>query len=186
MEFSRPEYWSGKPFPAPGDLPNPGIKLRFPTLQADSLPVEPRGKPQNAGVGSLSLLQWIFQSQGSNRGLLHCRQILCQLSYRGKPIVFIEFATVLLLFHILFCFSRGWDVCFGHDACGCWAPWPGTDPRPPLLGSEDLNTEPPGESPSNYHPSHLVLELQTRWFSFINRATMKVRWIQSWSCGHLL
>ena len=56
MEFSRPEYWSGKPFPSPGDLPNPGIKLRFPTLQADSLPVEPRGKPQNAGVGSLPLL----------------------------------------------------------------------------------------------------------------------------------
>lgn len=34
----------------------------------------------------------------------------------------------MLLFHILFCFSRGWGVCFGHDACGNWAPWPGTDP----------------------------------------------------------
>ena len=37
MEFSRPEYWSGWPFPSPGDLPNPGIKARSPTLQADSL-----------------------------------------------------------------------------------------------------------------------------------------------------
>ena len=32
MEFSRPEYWSGQPFPSPGDLPNPGIKPRSPTL----------------------------------------------------------------------------------------------------------------------------------------------------------
>ena len=44
-EFSRPEYWSGKPFPSPGDLPNPGIEPRSPTLQADSLPAEPQGKP---------------------------------------------------------------------------------------------------------------------------------------------
>jgi len=44
MEFSRPEYWSGELFPSPGDLPNPGIKPRSPTLQADSLPVEPQGK----------------------------------------------------------------------------------------------------------------------------------------------
>ena len=36
--FSRPEYWSGLPCPPPGDLPNPGIKPRSPTLQADSLP----------------------------------------------------------------------------------------------------------------------------------------------------
>ena len=40
MEFSRPEYWSGQPFPSPGDLPNPGIKPRSPTLQVDSLPEE--------------------------------------------------------------------------------------------------------------------------------------------------
>ena len=45
MEFSRPEYWSGLPFPSPGDHPNPGIKPRYPALQADSLPAEPQGKP---------------------------------------------------------------------------------------------------------------------------------------------
>ena len=44
MEFSRPEYWSGQPFPSPGDLPNPGIKPRSPALQLDSLPAEPQGK----------------------------------------------------------------------------------------------------------------------------------------------
>ena len=45
MEFSRPEYWSGEPFPSPRDLPNPGIELRSPTLQADSIPAEPQGSP---------------------------------------------------------------------------------------------------------------------------------------------
>ena len=52
MEFFRPEYWSGKPFPSLEDLPNPGIKTRSPTLQADSLLSEPPGKPKNTGVGS--------------------------------------------------------------------------------------------------------------------------------------
>ena len=37
MGFSRQEYWSGLPFPSPGDLPDPGIKPRSPTLQADAL-----------------------------------------------------------------------------------------------------------------------------------------------------
>ena len=37
MGFSRQEYWSGLPFPSPGDLPNPGIKPRSPALQSDSL-----------------------------------------------------------------------------------------------------------------------------------------------------
>ena len=45
MEFSRPEYLSREPFRSPGDLPNPGIKLRSPTLWVYSLPAEPQGKP---------------------------------------------------------------------------------------------------------------------------------------------
>ena len=45
MGFSRPEYWSGLPFPSPGDLPDPGIELRSPALQADALTSEPPGKP---------------------------------------------------------------------------------------------------------------------------------------------
>ena len=43
MGFSRQEYWSGVPFPSPGDLPNPGIEPRSPTLQADALTSEPPG-----------------------------------------------------------------------------------------------------------------------------------------------
>ena len=50
-----------------------------------SLPSEPRGKPKNTGVDSLSLLQQIFLTQELNRGLLHCRWILYQLSYQGSP-----------------------------------------------------------------------------------------------------
>ena len=40
MGFSRQEYWSGLPFPSPGDLPDPGIEPISPTLQVDSLPTE--------------------------------------------------------------------------------------------------------------------------------------------------
>ena len=71
------------PFPSPRHLPNPGIKPRSPSLQADSLQVEPQGKPKNTGVGSLTLLQRIFLTQELNWGLLHCRSILYQLSYHG-------------------------------------------------------------------------------------------------------
>ena len=78
--FSRQEYWSGLPYSPPGDLPNPEIKPRSPTLQVDSLPSEPPGKPKNNGVGSLSLLQANFLTQKLNQGLLHYQQILYQLS----------------------------------------------------------------------------------------------------------
>ena len=44
MGFSRQEYWSGLPFPSPGNLPNPGIEPRSPTFQADALTSEPPGK----------------------------------------------------------------------------------------------------------------------------------------------
>ena len=45
MGFSRQECWSGLPFPSQGDLPHPGIDPRSPTLQADTFPSEPPGKP---------------------------------------------------------------------------------------------------------------------------------------------
>ena len=44
LGFSRQEYWSGLPFPSPGDLPNPGIEPRSPVSQADAVPPEPPGK----------------------------------------------------------------------------------------------------------------------------------------------
>ena len=60
-------------------------QLRSSALQAGSFQSEPRGKPKNTGVGSLSLLQGIFPTQVSSPGLLHCRQIHYQPSYRGSP-----------------------------------------------------------------------------------------------------
>ena len=97
------------------NLPNPWIKPRSPALRVDSLQTELSGKPkvkvkvtqsclilcspggsyspwnppgQNTGVGSLSLPQWVFPTQGSNQGLLHCRRILYQLSDQGSPICY--------------------------------------------------------------------------------------------------
>ena len=89
--------WAAVPFSR--DLLNPGTEPRSPTLQADSLPTEPPGKPKNTGVGSLSILQWIFPTQESNQGLLHCRQILYQLSYQGSPIA-TETASYIFFFSI--------------------------------------------------------------------------------------
>ena len=80
---ARKLEWVGFPFSR--GLPKPGIAPRFPTLQADSLPAESSGEPKNTEVSSLSILQWIFPTQESNLGLLHCRQILYQLSYQGSP-----------------------------------------------------------------------------------------------------
>ena len=56
MGFSRQEYWSGLPFPSPGDLPDPGIKPRFPALQADALTSEPPGKPFAILKSTITLL----------------------------------------------------------------------------------------------------------------------------------
>ena len=81
MEFSRQEYWSALP------LPSPEVKVAqsCPTLRPHGL-YSPWSSPgQNTGVGSLSLLQRIFPTQGSNPGFLHCRQILYQLSHKGSP-----------------------------------------------------------------------------------------------------
>ena len=55
MEFSRQEYWSGLPCPSPGNLPNPGIESRSPSLQADSLPSKPPGKPKQTFSTSVQI-----------------------------------------------------------------------------------------------------------------------------------
>ena len=112
MEFSRPEYWSGQPFPSPGHLPNLGIESRSPVLQADSLPAEPQGKPRNTGVGSLSLLQKMFLTQELNQGLLHCRRILYQLRHQGSP---------RILEWVAYHFSRGSSWPRNQTGVSCFA-----------------------------------------------------------------
>ena len=88
--FSRQEYWSGLSCPLPGDLSSSGIEPRSPTLQADSLPSEPPGKPKNTRVGSLSLLQGIFPTQELNRGLLQADCLPAELL--GKPVLICIFS----------------------------------------------------------------------------------------------
>ena len=64
-DFSRQGYWSGSPFPSPGDLPNPGIEPGSPALQADSLPTELQGKisyywPANMHSNFYFFLNFVF------------------------------------------------------------------------------------------------------------------------------
>ena len=56
MGFSRQEYWSGLPFPSPGDLPDAGIEPGSPALEADALISEPPGKPPREAIKMLSTL----------------------------------------------------------------------------------------------------------------------------------
>ena len=65
MEFSRQEYWSGLSFPSLGDLPNPGIEPRSPTLQAGALLSEVLGKPHRHSKNNaieIEQFQTMFQS----------------------------------------------------------------------------------------------------------------------------
>ena len=65
------EYWSGLPCPFPGDPPNPGIELRSPTLQADSLLSEPPGKShQDLEHGTMLTFILFFKFFGLNLQIL--------------------------------------------------------------------------------------------------------------------
>ena len=64
--FSRQEYWNGLPFPSPGDLPNPGIEPRYPTLQADALPFEPPGKLSHQETKIPAIMAILFSQEKPN------------------------------------------------------------------------------------------------------------------------
>ena len=82
---ARIQEWVAFPFsrgsPQPRDRTNPGL----PHCRWILYQLSHKRSPRNTGVGSLSLLQWIFSTQGLNPGLPHCRQILYQLSHQGSP-----------------------------------------------------------------------------------------------------
>ena len=106
MGFSRQEYWSGLPFPSPGDLPDPGMELASPAslaLAGRFFPTEPPGKSfdslrshglyspwnslgQNTGWIAVLFSRGMFPIQGSNPGIPHCRHILYQLSHQGRVV----------------------------------------------------------------------------------------------------
>ena len=90
MGFSKQEYWSGLPFPPPGDLPNPGIKPESsvaPALQADFFTTEPLWKPP-----------W-FTDQGLNLGLLYWELGVLAIGPPGKSL-----GIYLALLHV--CVTR--------------------------------------------------------------------------------
>ena len=101
----------------------PRDQAQVSTLQADSLPAKPPGKPKNTRVGSLSLLQWIFLWQKLNPGLLHCRWILYQLSHQ---------VSLRILEWVAYPFSS--DL-----------PDPGNEPESGALQEVSLPTQLPGK-----------------------------------------
>ena len=117
MGFSRQVYWSGLPLPSPWYIYSPW-----------------NSPGQNIGVGSLSLLQRIFPTQGSNPGLLHCELILYQLSHQGSPRIL---EWVAYPFSSESSHPRNWT----GDL-----PNPGIKPRSPLLHVDSLPAEPPGKT----------------------------------------
>ena len=90
MVFSRQQYRSGLSFPSPGDLPNPGIEPLSPTLQADSLPSKPPGKPT---ITKLTSSAWVERPT--------C-QVVCDL--RAKQLDF-SISIDTLVFGLLFLFK---------------------------------------------------------------------------------
>ena len=108
MGFSRQEYWSGLPFPSPGDLPNPGIEPRSPTLQADSLPSEPPGKPHVWGKDAfLFILLMIYGLSLSGR-ILSVVSSHCSLS-----LSVLELSQVILTIRVVIfsmCLAEFWII----------------------------------------------------------------------------
>ena len=81
MGFPRQEYWRGLPLPPPGKLLDQGIKPRSPALQADSLPSEPPGKPNNGWLESCKLgLVLQTKSSSQNKSMLSILLYICFLS----------------------------------------------------------------------------------------------------------
>ena len=129
MGFSRQEHWGGQPFPSPGVFPtqgsNPGLLHRrqiLYRLSESSLAVPGSLRPhglyspwrspgQNTGVGSLSLLQGIFPTQGLNPGLPHSRQFLYQLSHKWSPLYHLNWSEVKSLSRVRL-FATLWTVAY--------------------------------------------------------------------------
>ena len=83
MGFPRQEYWSGLPFPSPGDLPDPEIEPRSPALQADALTSKPRGKPTHClgGVNNQLTSNFTETRQVSYKALLYSIVLIVNIMY---------------------------------------------------------------------------------------------------------
>ena len=118
MGFFKPEY----PFSRGSSQSRP------PTSQADSLQTELQQKPKITGVGSLSLLQWIFPTQRSNQGLLHCKWILSQMSYEGSRLS-LSLSVCMYIYTYILCYAKSPQscpsLCDPRDSSTLGSPVPG-------------------------------------------------------------
>ena len=118
MEFSRQEHWIGLPFPSLGDLPNRGIEPGSPALQADSLPIEPLGKPSFHHIPMSSL-----------KHLVYTLMFFFFFSFGRGACVLSHFSRVWL-------FAKPWTIahlaalCMGCSRQEYWSglPWQGIFP----------------------------------------------------------
>ena len=122
IEFSRQEYWSGLLFPSPGDLPDPGIEPRSPTLQADTLTSELPGKPNFTCIGLYNLKSWLTwqcQWKVDKKNTIHCYESiswgdignevkneknLCSVNYckKKKALVHVQKELCPLVYMVIF------------------------------------------------------------------------------------
>ena len=107
MGFSRQEYWSGLPFPSPGDLPDPGIESGSPALQADSLLTELReiGKAETANISLVKRKRKFLKiDTGISKETLCC--------YFGKIRTLLSFSKHILWFTVVFPlpYLEGWET----------------------------------------------------------------------------
>ena len=118
MGFSRPEYWSGLPFPSPGDLPDPRIEPKSPALQADALPSKPPGKPLmcRLKIRTESVLSHFLKA------LTGSASVHCELDYTELEHLygwFIGCHLWRMSMHTLFFFNRTIWNCEYHNTL----PW---------------------------------------------------------------
>ena len=98
MGFSRQEFWSGLPFPSPGDLPDPGIEPGSPAFQADTLTSEPPGKPLKESGKWLQLkVTSCISSQQENQPIFETLRpgIYFSLALKVLDGIFFQYMVVL-------------------------------------------------------------------------------------------
>ena len=142
MEFSRQEYWSGLPFPSPGDLPNPGIEPGSPPLQAHSLPIWVTREAQSLWEGLLNVCVcvcvsaqllshvWLFTTSWTVPHQVHLSIGFSQQGYWS----WLPFP------------SPGNLPSPGNQTHVSWVPFILMFPESPSLAGRFFTTEPPGYS----------------------------------------
>ena len=101
------EYWSGLPFPSPGDLPDAGIEPQSPTLQADSLPSEPLGKPNKTIGDTNASCPWTTLP-----GRLHTRIIFVIPGLYSPPSSLLDLIYTCFSYNVLL--GLLWSSCFAQ------------------------------------------------------------------------